>query len=545
MAKFIPLETSETINPLNGMWNPLRFLSIPMAEQLLDNYRTGRMSNIQLLFEIVEDTNLTLQMCIERRLGAIRNNDWTIKNRDAKRIGRNYDAGLQQAQSEFLNAQFTQAEDSGTLLPAIEHLAHATFNGIGVVAPIYTEEGLTRFELYDPWNFAVSPKRDRYGQPVLYWNPTGQDVLDFEQTLERIPSEQIIANICKPIDRFGLLGTLAESLGVDSYNSLIARKGLPATYIIASEDVDPDSIKEWAKKAVDAAKGGSGCFPFGSNVITETIDANNGAAIQAYLEWLQKQIVLASTGGTLQSLTEATGLGSNVAEMQAEVFKSIVRSDCSKIGDLINRGVANVLLDAKFPGKPHLVYFDLLGEEKAAPEKYLNDAVLAHNAGLEVDIDQLSELTGYKLAPIPTSDSNTWTPSLFSKPAKSDKEEWADDARKINEEHGDVVTNAEEPEEAPEEVTDSPEDEQDSKTKQGSALLRAFDKMLLPLRKLFARLLHAKDEDESRQIEDEINAEIARLENADETEYQKAVENLLKNEFEQTAKENLDNGNQK
>ena len=542
-AKFIPLETDETLNPLYGMWNPLRFLTIPMAEQMLDNYRTGRMSSIQLVFEIVEDTNLTLQMCIERRLGAIRNNDWTIKNRDAKRIGRNYDAGLQQAQFEFLNAQFTQAEDSGTLLPAIGHLAHATFNGIGVVAPIYTEDGLTRFELYDPWNFAVSPKRDKYGQPVLYWNPTGQDVLDYEQTLERIPSDQVIANICKPIDRFGLLGTLAESLGVDSYNSLIARKGLPATYIIASEDVDPNSIKEWAKKAVDAAKGGSGCFPFGSNVITETIDANNGAAIQAYLEWLQKQIVLASTGGTLQSLTEATGLGSNVAEMQAEVFKSIVRSDCSKIGDLINRGVANVLLDAKFPGKPHLAYFDLLGEEKAAPEKYLNDAVLAHNAGLEVDIDQLSELTGYKLAPIPTSDSNTWSPSLFSKPEKSDKEEWADEARKINEEHGDVVTNAEEPEEVSTEVTDSPEEEQDSKAKQGTGLLRAFDKMLLPLRKLFARLLHAKNEDESKQIENEIEEEIARLENADETEYQKAVETLLKNEFEETAKENLDNGN--
>lgn len=540
--KFIPLETNENANPLRGIWNPLRFLTIPQAEMLLDNYRTGRISNIQLVFDIVEDTNLTLQMCIERRLAAVRNNDWTIKNRDAKRVGRKFDAVLQKEQYEFLQEQFNQAEDSGTLLPAISHLAHAVFNGLGVVAPIYDETGLSRFEMYDAWNFAISPQKDKYGQPILYWNPNGMDVLDYEDSLERIPSEQIVANVCQPIDRFGLLGTLAESLGVDSYNSLIARKGLPATYIIASEDVDPDSLKTWAKKAVDAAKGGSGVFPYGSNVITEKIDSQNGEAIQRYLEWLQKQIVLASTGGTLQSLVEATGLGSNVAEMQAEVFKSIVRSDCSKIGDLFNYKVANVLLDAKFPGKPHLVYFDLLGEEKQSPDKYLQDAVLAHNAGMEIDITQLSEMTGYKLTPIQTADSNTWTPSLFSKPEKTDREEWEEEAKKINEEHGiepeeePVATNAETPEEeaTPEEGT---------KAKQGSALLRAFDKMLLPLRKLFAKLLHAKDKDEEQQIASEIDQEIARLENADDTEYQKAVETLLKEEFEKTAKENLENGN--
>lgn len=538
MAKFIPLEIDEKSNPLNGIWNPIRFLTIPQAEMLLDNYRTGRISNIQLVFDVVERTNLTLQMCIERREAAIKNNDWTIKNRDSKKV--KVDEALQQEQSAFLYEQFTRAEDTGTLIPAIVHLAHAKFNGLGVVAPIYDQQGLARFELYDPWNFAVSPRKDRFNQPILYWNPAGQDVLDFETSLERIPSEQIIANVCNPIDRFGLLEALAESLGVDSYNALIARKGLPATYIIASDDVDADSIREWAKKAVDAAKGGSGCFPFGSNVITEKIDANNGVAIQNYLEWLQKQIVLASTGGSLQSLTEATGLGSNVADAQAEVFKSIVRSDCNTIGDLINHSVANRLLDLRFPGRPHLVYFDLLGDEKSAPEKYLQDAVLAHNAGLKIDIDQLSEMTGYKLQiedqPATftrTPDGDLWTPRRdFNDESTTDEKEEKEEALEDKE----TTLNDEDPKDEAEPETET--------VQKGSKLLRAFDKMLSPLRALFIRLLHSRSKDEEAKIAAEINAEIERLENADDTEYQKAVQQLLKEEFEKTAiEEQEEHGN--
>lgn len=527
MAKFIPLTIED--NKYTNTWNPLRTISEKQIEQIIDSARSGRISQLQLLFSLVEQSDLTLGMCITRRSASLP--DWTIKKRDLKKY-RNFDLKLAEEQEDFLLEQFIRCEDSGTLLPALNTLQMAAFRGIGVVQPIYDEYGITKIITLDPWNFAVDySKHNHLGEYPLYWNPKGADIISYKETLELIPENQVIANFngC-PIDSYGLQIYLASQLGMESYNKLISRKGLPATYIIAPEDLPQENLTEWARKAVDVTKGGSGAFPFGTQINTQNIDASNATAIQSFLEFLQKQIVLASTGGTLTSLAAATGLGSGLADTQNDVFKSICRNDGFKIGNLINRSIANYLLNLKFPNKPHLVYFDLENQEKQNPEKYLNDAVLAHNAGLQINIRQLQEMTGYTLEKeVATEDKSIW-----EVPKNEDKEqmiEWQDDVEKvITEEKTDEIPEEDTPEKLDEKIVKNSED---VNLKTGANLLKSFDKILLPIKQLFAKLFKAKDKSEIDEISKQIYAEIDKIENTNDNEFIQAMEQLYKQGFEE------------
>ena len=536
-VKLVPLTADD--GAYRNTWNPLRYLTEQQIEMMLDAARSGRISQLQVLYDLVEASDLTLAMCINRRQSALP--DWTVKRRDTRRY-RSYDEKLAQEQEAFLTGQFVQCEDSGTLLKAIDTLHMAVFRGLGVIEPIYDEFGLVKIISLDPWNFAIDFSRhNELGQHPLYWNPSGSDLINFTTELEQIPEEQVVANFNPaPIDSFGLQIFLATHMGFESYAKLIARKGLPATYVVAPEDLPSDQLDTWARKAVDCARGGSGAFPYGSNIITQAIDPSNGQSIQSFLEYMSKQIVLASTGGTLTSLAQPTGMGSNVADVQQDVFKTIVRHDAYKIGDLINRGIAKKLLDWQFPGKPHLVYFDLSNEDKQNPEKYLADAVQAKNAGLAMDINQLEELTGYKLtkeeAPQDTSiwnvprmlnstnKADTWEPMKAARPQEATERP----SERVS--GPEVVENTEEGLEAPEKSPDA--------IRHGKEILRAFDHMLDPLRILFEQLLHASTKEESDSIVAEINQLIESLEVNDDHGLTQAVEALLSDNFKDTDERN-------
>lgn len=527
MSKFVPLTLNQQQTEYRNIWNPLHWITAKQIEMLIDAARSGRISQIQILYSLVEESDLTLAMCINRRTSALP--DWTIKRRDTRRY-RSYDEKLAEEQEAFLYDQFVQCEDSGTLVRAIDTLHKAVFKGIGVVEPIYDKFGLKKIISLDPWNFAIDfTTHNELGQHPLYWNPTGNDIIDFKNELERIPEEQIVANFNPaPIDNFGLQIFLATQLGFESYSKLIARKGLPATYVVAPEDLPSENLETWAQKAVECAKGGSGAFPFGSNIITQNIDPNNAQAIQNFLEYMSKQIVLASTGGTLTSLAQATGLGSNVADVQQDVFKTIVRHDAYTIGDLINRGIAKKLLDWQFPGKPHLVYFDLSNEDKQNPEKYLADAVSAKNAGLAIDLNQLEELTGYKLTKEePKPDTSIWNvPNKIENEDKNSIDEWKKEEQPI-------VENTESIEEATEEaVEEKVTNPKDDDIRHGVGILKAFDKVLSPIRALFDKLLKASTKEESDGIVSEINEKIREIEESEDNELVEAVHRLMKEEFE-------------
>jgi len=78
-------------------------------------------------------------------------------------------------------------------------------------------------------------------------------------------------------------------------------------------------------------------------------------------------------------------------------FTRIVRRDARRIARAINDTVTAKVLKRLFPGKPVLAQFAWDTEKKRTSREVLEDAGYAKTAGLAIDIDQVSELTGYKL----------------------------------------------------------------------------------------------------------------------------------------------------
>ena len=82
-------------------------------------------------------------------------------------------------------------------------------------------------------------------------------------------------------------------------------------------------------------------------------------------------------------------------------FQRIVRRDARRIARAINDAVTSKILARLFPGRPILAQFAWDTETKRTSREVLEDAGLARNAGIEIDLDQLQELTGYTLSKAP------------------------------------------------------------------------------------------------------------------------------------------------
>lgn len=120
----------------------------------------------------------------------------------------------------------------------------------------------------------------------------------------------------------------------------------------------------------------------------------------SFLQHQNEMLVLMATGGLLTSLTGATGLGDGTSNAHEATWDSIVGRDAVVVGDAINRGVATSILNAAFPGRPHLAQFILEREEAPTPTEVFEAAGKAYTAGYLVDKAQLEERSGFKLEKI-------------------------------------------------------------------------------------------------------------------------------------------------
>jgi hypothetical protein len=138
-------------------------------------------------------------------------------------------------------------------------------------------------------------------------------------------------------------------------------------------------------------------------VIT-TQEARSNQPFQPRLEWLQKQLVLAGTGGLLTVLAES-GSGTLAGSVHEQAFRQIGRGLARRVSEAFQRQLDKPLLTRAFPGKPVQAYFEL----KARQEKNVGDFV-AHVVqlaaqGYKISAEQVAQETGYDIAyeaPAPT-----------------------------------------------------------------------------------------------------------------------------------------------
>jgi phage gp29-like protein len=125
----------------------------------------------------------------------------------------------------------------------------------------------------------------------------------------------------------------------------------------------------------------------------------NTPPYQARIDYCDRQIVLAATGGLLTMLAES-GTGTLAGGAHSAGLLQLARSDAGRLSEVFQQSLDAPLLAAAFPGWPSAAFFQFDVPQTEDTTALLEAAANLNWAGYRVDQKQLEEKTGLKLIPI-------------------------------------------------------------------------------------------------------------------------------------------------
>lgn len=374
--------------------NPLRGVDEWRLGQIFDDARDGVFADLAWLYNEIEGVEPALSSCCDMRESAASECGWLVKTADAKRVP-GFDPALAEAERDALLAAFGAVEDD--LAELAGHLVSAFFRGAAHALPLWNPDGsLAGFRHLDLWNFALDKKTG-----LWYWNA---DASRDERSFQPIaPGELVSLAVTRHVDHAALPIFIRAALGAKRYGVWLDRFGIPPVGIIMPPTAEKGEQAAYMDLARKFARGGSGILPNASSIVYGT-EARAVCPFIDFIKFQQQQIYTVGIGRVQSGESGGDNLGGNAAGVVETGFRRIVRRDARRIARAINDGVTRKILARLFPGRPVLAQFAWDTDEKRTCREVLEDAGFANNAGLEIDIDQLQELTGYKLskAPEPT-----------------------------------------------------------------------------------------------------------------------------------------------
>ena len=157
--------------------------------------------------------------------------------------------------------------------------------------------------------------------------------------------------------------------------------------------------------------GGSGVLPSGAKV-DELTAARGQDPFSAFCEHQMEMISILATGGALNTIGGATGLGSNLADVQNEQFNKLVRKDIRKIEKAMTKVVGVV---AKGLGlDPTGLRFNFVSDEDDTKE-VLEVADKMKGLGLTIDVEKMRKYIKYDI--MSDTQKELWTPADAGTPA--------------------------------------------------------------------------------------------------------------------------------
>lgn len=380
--------------------NPLRGVDEWRLGQIFDDARDGVYADLAWLYNEIEGVEPALLTCCDARESAASECGWLVRTADAKRV-RGFDQSLAGEQRDALLAEYGAVEDD--LAELASHLVSAFFRGAAHARPLWNADGsLAGFRHLDLWNFAHDRKTG-----LWYWNA---DASRDEGTFQAIPPGELVTLAAtRHVDHAALPIFIRAALGAKRYGVWLDRFGIPPVGVIMPPNAEKGEQAAYMDLARKFARGGSGILPNGSQVVYGT-EARAVCPFTDFIRFQQQQIYTVGLGRVQSGDNAGENLGGNAAGVVDGAFRRIVRRDARRIARAINDGVTARILARLFPGRPVLAQFAWDTDAKRTGREVLEDAGLARNAGLAIDLGQLRELTGYQLEKAPETPS----PSPFA-----------------------------------------------------------------------------------------------------------------------------------
>ena len=391
MTKDISIQKRmKAINKWREQYNPLRGLTISRAVSLLEAAQRGEFADVQWACYFVEQTDPDLLALIERRTGALLEMEYDIRVAESTET-RKIDDKLAADQAAALRAAYDKLDN---LYEAIEHLDMALFRGFAHVQKWPGPDGaITHLEPLDQWNFV---RDGMYGN--WFFNPEARSVGASGMKPEDLidPAGYLIRVCRRPVNRIGLLKFIRQNLSQKDWDAFIEIFGVPGGVVIGPANVPEEKEAAYKDAAEAVAEGASGYLPNGADI--KWPDAVRGVSpFQQHLEFLQKQLILAGTGGLLTMLAEA-GSGTLAGGAHSVTFQTIARADARKVSEIFQTQFDKPLLAALFPDEPVLAYFEIAAREEQDVGDIVEHALKLSQAGYQMDAAELSTKTGYALS---------------------------------------------------------------------------------------------------------------------------------------------------
>lgn len=229
--------TNKVANVFNKIWNPLRMLTKPQIERMIDNYRHGDDVRLQLVFSQIETMSSIYQVCISKRTAGVINRKWDIlpivDSPEAK-------AQAAKVKEMFLKAD---ARNEDGLTEALKWLVLAAFRGRSGVKP-FIEDGELILKKLNNWNLL------QYNGN-LYWNPSSEEVgwfYDNEKPPLVIPlpkDEVCCISNSMPIDIPGLMLYLRQLVGEEQWSRFVEKQGIPQVVINTPNGTPDNALDLW------------------------------------------------------------------------------------------------------------------------------------------------------------------------------------------------------------------------------------------------------------------------------------------------------------
>ncbi len=373
-------------------YNPLRGLSLPKLVSLLEAGERGAYADLQWFYHYMERSDAMIHAVIQRRRAALLACDWDIRvTPESGALRRSNGAsagsygGLAEEQAAFLREAYDRVEN---FRDAVSFMFSGFFRGYAHLEKHFAASGMvTRMEPVEQWFWV----RDglfgswEYNQDAKSGVGRGESV-DFQNYLvfESVPLNRMLAVLY-----------LRKNLSQKDWDSFLEVYGIPSIFLVGPPNTPETKETEYHAVAQEIMSNGRGYLPHGSDVKFVNGGGNKPPFLE-HIDYIDRQITLAATGGLLTMLAES-GSGTLAGNAHADTFLQIARSDAALLSGLFQEQFDTPLLREYFPGQPILAYFEFAPPAADEVSWVVKDAVELSKAGVRMDLGELEEKTGYKL----------------------------------------------------------------------------------------------------------------------------------------------------
>ena len=385
------VNTGKTLHAWELCMNPLRGLTKPQIDSMLQQARCGNDARLQIAFQELERNMPIFGICIEKRLAGIVNRKWRVMATsdlpDAQRQASEIQRMLERCDTRNVDG----------LTEALRHLGLAAFRGRSGIKPFFTESGELLLKKLDNWNLLEQDGR-------LYWCADGSFAIGMKG-LPEVTDEVCWVKSTNPVDIPGIQIYLRQLVGEEQWARFVEKSGIAQVILTAPDGTSDSQLGPWTDRAMKIFEGGSGVLPSGSSV-QELTAARGQDPFSSYVRHQMEMVCLIALGGSLNTIGGSTGLGSNLADVQDSAFQSLVNQDCKKISNAMSEIVVRRCAERLGYSKVNC-RFEFVETDEFEAKDYIELAEKLHNMGVKIDGRRLKELT--KLDFIDDGDT-TWTP---------------------------------------------------------------------------------------------------------------------------------------